>query len=518
MIATRFFPACLFISFLAPSAGWAVNESASSPATQSAPAQTVPLQPAIVQPAAAKPAPAPPASPKPFPITVAPAASADSKHLPAASAPVAPAVVKPLPVKPVPAPLIHAPVKPAPAPIAPAKSLQIQSAPLKSAPIPATLESFADTGSQTIDMEVFVRDGCPQCDKAKEFLAKLQNLQPQLNIIIRDVRKEPAALELLKRMAENLEDATLDYPAFVVGGQLILGFSEEDSTAQYILEALEASHPNSLQNSIDGTNCTTGKELSCGLIPPAPVAQPESIVLKFFGYNVPLLQIGLPLLTLAMGLLDGFNHGSTWALILMISLLAPMKNRPLMLAIAGTFIATQALVYFILMAAWLNLILQLDISHTAQIAFAGVSLIAAAIYFRSYMHFGQSLSASSHEIAKPGTYTRIRKIMETKNLVTAMLGTIALAIIVQALEFSYTSVFPALYTQTLTLHKLDSLSNYAYLLLYDFAYMLDDIIVLAIAVFTLSARRSQDKEGRTLKLISGLTLAGLGVYLLLTRI
>ena len=59
------------------------------------------------------------------------------------------------------------------------------------------------------------------------------------------------------------------------------------------------------------------------------------------------------------------------------------------------------------------------------------------------------------------------------------------------------------------------MSYYGYLLLYDLAYMLDDVIVLAIGVVTLSQHRLQEKEGRWLKLISGLVMVGLGVYLLL---
>ena len=45
--------------------------------------------------------------------------------------------------------------------------------------------------------------------------------------------------------------------------------------------------------------------------------------------------------------------------------------------------------------------------------------------------------------------------------------------------------------------------------------MADDVIVLAIGVITLSQHRLQEKEGRWLKLISGLVMVGLGIYLLL---
>ena len=493
---------------------WAQNESGNSLVTQSAPVSTAPPKSAAETAAPALAVPAKPAPALAAPAKPAPALAAPAKPAPALAAPAKPAPALATPAKPTPAKSAPAPATPARHP--PLQGSRVQPPPLQSAPA-ATHKPLTDVDSQLIDIEVFVRDDCPNCEQAKTFLDKLKKLQPQLSIITRDVRKEPAALELLKRMTQNQGDVTLDYPAFVVGGQLIIGFSEEESTVQNILDILETSHPARQMDSADTENCTTGKELSCGLIPPAPVVKPESIVLTFFGYSVPLLQIGLPLFTLAMGMLDGLNHSSTWVLILMISLLAPLKNRPLLFTIAGTFIATQGVIYFILMAAWLNLVIHIEITHTSQIAIACISLLAGALYFKSYAHFGQTLSISSDEIAKPGIYTRIRKIVEARNIVFALSATILLATLVQISEFAYTSIFPGLYTSVLSMQHLDSLSNYGYLLLYDFAYILDDIIVLLIGVITLSERRSVDKEGRMIKLISSLSLLGLGLFLLLAK-
>lgn len=109
----------------------------------------------------------------------------------------------------------------------------------------------------------------------------------------------------------------------------------------------------------------------------------------------------------------------------------------------------------------------------------------------------------------------MRRVLQAENLAAAILGTIVLAVLVQIVEFMCTSGFPALFTRILTLKQLDSLSYYGYLLLYDLAYMLDDVIVLAIGIITLSQRRLQEKEGRWLKLVSGLVMVGLGIYLLL---
>jgi len=232
------------------------------------------------------------------------------------------------------------------------------------------------------------------------------------------------------------------------------------------------------------------------------------------GQRLSLDEIGLPLFTLAMGLLDGFNPCSMWVLILMISLLSPMKNRLRMTAIAGTFVAVEGLAYFVFMAAWLNLFLLIGLSHISELLIAGIALVAGSINLKDFWFYGRGVSLSIPDASKPGIYAKMRRILQAQNLTGALIGTVVLALLVQIVEFMCTSGFPALYTRILTLKQLDSMSYYSYLLLYNLAYMLDDVIVLAIGVITLSQRRLQEKEGRWLKLISGLVMVGLGVYLL----
>lgn len=521
----------LFTLLLLPSLSWAEAGDASIPQAAiaapekaaSAPAAATAMAVRLTSPASAPVATIPNSLAKSAPVPAIPvhaalpqAASAPATPLqkpPAkpATPPVNPALTTPSKPNITPAmPAAKQTIAPKPAPITPAKP-----APIQPATTPSTNKNTPVAISRLIDIEVFIREGCPQCDKAQEFLTKLKSLQPHLKIVIRDVRKEPAALELLKRVALNQGDIPLDYPAFVVGGHLVIGFTQEASTAQLLLDMLPVNEPINQNTSNYTKDCEIGKDLSCGLIPPAPVSKSESISINVFGHSVPLVHVGLPLLTLTMGLLDGFNHGSTWVLILMISLLAPMKSRPAMLAIAGTFIAVQGIVYYGYLAAWLNLFKFTGTSYVSEIVIASLSIIAGLIYFKNYMFFGQKMSLASQEITNPGIYTHIRKILQSETLTKALLSTTVLAVLVQLGEFSYKSFFPALYTRILTLHQLSSLSNYGYLMLYDLAYMLDDIIILAIAVFTLKLSRSPEKESRLTMLASALLMLGIGLYLIL---
>jgi hypothetical protein len=128
------------------------------------------------------------------------------------------------------------------------------------------------------------------------------------------------------------------------------------------------------------------------------------------------------------------------------------------------------------------------------------------------LNIGVSLSIP--EKAKPGIYSRMRAILHAESLGAAIVGAIILAILVQIVEFLCTSGFPALFTRILTLRDLEPTAYYGYLLLYIAAYMLDDIIILTIGVVMLSRHRLQEREGRVLKLVSGVVMIGLGVYLI----
>ena len=66
------------------------------------------------------------------------------------------------------------------------------------APVPSNLSP-----QEGIDIEVFVRSGCPHCGAAKIFLEKLQKEQPHLRMLISDVGEDPKALDRLQALAKK---------------------------------------------------------------------------------------------------------------------------------------------------------------------------------------------------------------------------------------------------------------------------------------------------------------------------
>jgi len=371
-----------------------------------------------------------------------------------------------------------------------------------------TIPVVAAETTQPPAIEVFVREGCSHCDDAKAFLSDLARERPDLRVRFVDIRRDPDALVRLSELARNAGIARAGVPTFVIGTELIVGFDTAATTGAQIRAVLDHSR---IPVAAGSASTCDAAETACK----AP--REESVEIPFIGWKVSLDEVGLPLFTIVIGLLDGFNPCSMWVLILMISMLATLGDRHRMLAIAGTFVAIEGIAYFAFMAAWLNLFLLIGLSRISEIAIALLAIIAGAINLKDFVAFGRGISLSIPAAAKPGIYARLRAILRAERLWPALAGTVILAVLVQIVELLCTSGFPALYTRILTLRQFDTASYYGYLLLYNVMYMLDDVVVLAIGVVTLSQRRLQEKEGRVLKLAAGLVMLGLGIYLLVPR-
>lgn len=362
------------------------------------------------------------------------------------------------------------------------------------------------------DIEVFTRAGCPRCATAKLFLADLQAEQPGLRIVVHDVGKNPDALARLKSLAAQRENSTLGVPAFWLRGDLIVGFTSAATTGARIRALLGRPPPSAGAESLSDA-CRTETPAPCEAQPAAPGGPIDEIETPLFG-RLSVQALGLPLFTFTLGLVDGFNPCSMWVLVFMLSLLAGLQDRFKMLAIAGTFVAVEGLAYFAFMAAWLNAFLLIGLSRISEVILGGIGVLAGAIHVKDAWALHRGVTLSIPESAKPGLYGRLRGILLAEHLGAALAATVILAVFVQAVELLCTAGFPALYTRILTMRQLDWWAYYGYLGLYNVAYMLDDVLVLTVGVITLSQRRLQEKEGRWLKLISGLVMVGLGATLL----
>ena len=342
------------------------------------------------------------------------------------------------------------------------------------------------------EIDVYVRTGCPHCETAKVFLNKLRAERPSVNIRIYDIAEDPAALRRLKSLAAERGVTQLGVPAFVIDGELIVGFRSNDTTGSEIRERLDR------QDADGGRSSVTQERFQ------AP----------WFG-EVRVSDMGLPLFTVILGLLDGFNPCAMWVLLFLLSLLVNLHDRRKMALLAGVFVMVSGLVYFAFMAAWLSVFLVVGISRTLQVSLGAVAMLVGLVNLKDFFALHQGVSFSIPEFAKPVFYARVRRILQAEDIVGALAGIVILAVLVNLIELLCTAGFPALYTQILSLRQMPPWEYYGYLALYNLAYIFDDSLMVAIAVMTLSHTKLQNRAGRWLKLVSGVVMAALGAVLLI---
>jgi hypothetical protein len=165
------------------------------------------------------------------------------------------------------------------------------------------------------------------------------------------------------------------------------------------------------------------------------------------------------------------------------------------------------------MAAWLNVFLLIGYSRPVAIVLGLVAAAIGAVNVKDFFALRRGPSLGISEAARPGLYARVRRIVQAENLAAALGGAVLLAVLVNLIELACTAGLPAVYTRILSGHPMPTWNYYGYLGLYNVAYMLDDGIVLAVAVATLGRHKLQERAGRWLKLLSGIVMLGLGVAL-----
>jgi len=95
-----------------------------------------------------------------------------------------------------------------------------------------------------------------------------------------------------------------------------------------------------------------------------------------------------------------------------------------------------------------------------------------------------------------------------------IVGLIVLAFGVNLVEFFCSAGLPAVFTRILALNPLSKFSYYSYLLLYTFIFMLDDLIILILAIITLRKIGFTQKYNYWATLIGGLLILIFGILLI----
>jgi len=246
----------------------------------------------------------------------------------------------------------------------------------------------------------------------------------------------------------------------------------------------------------------------------------QSVSTAFGDFELPfigktdLTEFSLPVLAIILGLIDGFNPCAMWVLVYLISMLIGVRDKRKLWIIVGSFVFASGTLYFLFMAAWLNIFLLVGYIRILTLLIGLVALGGGVLNLKDYFTKKDALTCEvGDEESHEKVMQKIQKIIAKPVSIAIIFSIIALAFVVNSVEFVCSSAIPAVFTQVLSLSGLSTLQHYLYILLYDFFFMLDDLVIFGLAAFAISSSLG-DKYAKYCKLVGGLILAVLGVLLL----
>ena len=349
-------------------------------------------------------------------------------------------------------------------------------------------------GDQQVHLYFFWSLHCPHCLNARPVVQTLAENYPWLQIHSKEVTQHPEHRQQFQQMANALGQPASSVPAFFLCNYLCVGWDHAEGMGRILVETARQCRDRTV--TLAGAN---------------PL---DRIQVPILG-QLDMDKLSLPLFTLIIAGLDAFNPCAFFILLFLLSLLVHARSRKRMLLVGFTFVLISGIIYFLFMAAWLNLFLLLGSLPYITLIAGVLALALGGMNTREFFSADSGPSLSIPQSAKPGLFKRMGGLLSAERLPTLLLGTVTLAIAVNSYELLCTVGFPMVYTRTLTLNQLDSGSYYLYLLLYNLVYIIPLLLIVIVFTWTLGSRKLTQGEGQLLKLLSGIMMLLLGTILIL---
>ena len=369
-----------------------------------------------------------------------------------------------------------------------------------------------------VNIYLFHSYTCKHCKEEIKLLDELEKEYDNIKVYKYEVNENGNG-ELLKNISEIMGSKVTGTPYTIIGNKVFSGYDYENSKGRF-KGAIE-------YYSKYGYEDKVGEYISSIPLPSYEVKDTDpdvdEYISNYISYKVKLPLIGevklknltLPLVTVVIGLADGFNPCAMWVLLFLISMLIGMKDKKRMWILGSTFLLTSALIYLIFMMSWLNLANLLISVVWVRVIIAVVSLVGGFINLRGYIKHRKVSGCDVVDDKKRNRIiTRIKKFTTEKNFWLAILGVIVLAISVNVVELACSAGLPVMFIEILSLNNLTAIEEIIYIVLYMLFFLLDDFVVFVIAMTTLSLTGVSSKYGNLSKLIGGILMLFIGLLLM----
>lgn len=355
---------------------------------------------------------------------------------------------------------------------------------------------FTLAQQEKIEINFFYSAICPHCAEAEEFLRELEKKYPEVAIKEYEIFRHPENQTILSEFYDKYkveERYRGRVPITFTPTKYFLGFDE--NIAQ------------SIENCI--RECLMGEE---------PVPQ-KKIKIPIFG-DIDISKLPLGLVAIIFGFVDGFDLCSLAALFLVLTIVLSFQSRFRILFFGGTFILINALTYGFLMSFWWKIFSLVGAYLRKMEILIGLLSVGGGIYFiRKFLKIrktGPVCEAETgwgKEIFAKGA-EKIKELFQKGNAFYIILGLLIFDLIVSFIEFPCSGVLPVIFTGILSEAEISTFQYFFYLALFLFFYLLDEMVIFLIAVFTRKIWVSSPKFVTWSNFTVALLLFLLGAYYL----
>ena len=370
------------------------------------------------------------------------------------------------------------------------------------APLGVAARSVADPPGRAV-LYFFWAEGCPHCAAAKVTLARLAQRHPDLEIRSFEVRRSADNQQRFAAMASAFGIEPTGVPAFFLGSQHWVGFSELIT-------------PRVLEQAVSRCLAQGCPDAGADIVPRGGSPPPREVIdLPLLG-EVDAAGRSLVLSTILIAAVDGVNPCSLWVLSILLALTLRTGSRRTTAVTGLVFIFVTGLVYALFIGGLFTVFAVLRFAPAVRILVAILAVAFAVINIKDFFWFKRGVSLSIPETSKPGIYDRMRRVLASAQSLPALVAsTVVLAAGVSFVELACTAGFPVLWTNIVADRDVSPLAFGALLGLYMLVYQLDELVIFGVAVATMRATKLQERQGRTLKLLSGMLMFSLAIVMLI---
>ncbi|MBN2096539.1 glutaredoxin [Candidatus Peregrinibacteria bacterium] len=377
-----------------------------------------------------------------------------------------------------------------------------------------------DTPVDMVRLEVFERDDCSHCRAEKEFLNQLSKERNDLIVVYHDIGEKEHKEHFIQ--LTELEGIPKVTPITIIDAIILQGFDTAETTGkklealidnakgkpQYTFQEFIAAGGSGQIETASGTCDIDGEVTQCGV-----EAVDYWITVPFIG-PVDVSKYSLPALSVVLGFVDGFNPCAMWVLVMFLTILAEAGSRRRMFEMTGIFIVAEAVMYYLILNVWMT---TWDFVGMDRIVTPIVGLVAAGAgsYFL-YLFYKKDTTCKVGSLEKKRrTQEKIKGYAQAPMTIMVGLGILGLAFSVNIIEFACSVGIPQTFTKVLDMSYLSWAGKQLYNAIYIFMYMIDDIIIFILALYSFDKiGLTTHKYTRASHFIGGLIMVILGVILL----